>query len=246
MGSISTVPISQYNPIFNQSKAHMDATTYKENLTREKIRIMIELQVSDPPTEPIKEYVKVMKSVQPPTYSGKDNNQKFTAWLNGFLTYCRRLNITGPRNEEGHTDLLTQVLKDDAALWLYNNIQLPTHQCDEWTFEETILALYQRFIMTDAYQEAEVNFNNVRWDGKRGAIGLSKDFNQWATRMLEHPSEKVLCDKFIGCLPEKVEHQLIVHDQLDPHFTPYKIWCSEAIRLQQAEESIHTQCKISS
>ena len=143
-------------------------------------------------------------------------------------------------------DLLTQVLKDDAALWLYDNVQLPTCQRDEWTFKETILTLYQRFVMTDAYQEAEVNFNNVRWDSKRGAIGLSEDLNQWATRMLEHPSEKVLHDKFIGCLPKKVEHQLIVHDQLDPHFTLYKIWCSEAIQLQQAEESIHTRCKISS
>ena len=222
----------------------MDAATYKENLTMEKIRIMIESQVGDSPTAPIKEYAKAMKSVSPPTYSGEDDDQKFTTWLNGFLTYCRRLNITGPENEEGRTDLLTQVLKDKASTWLYDNVQSPTRQRAEWTFEETILALYQRFVVTDAYQQAEVNFYNVKWDPKCGAIGLSEELNQWATRMLEHPSQKVLRDKFLACLPEKVEEELIKHDKLDPDFTPYATWCEAAIQLQRAEEGIRMRRKI--
>ncbi|KAI1785038.1 hypothetical protein LXA43DRAFT_900578, partial [Ganoderma leucocontextum] len=123
----------------------------KENLTTEKIHVMIDTHVRRSPTHPIKEYAKAMKSLAPPTYSGQDNDQLFITWLNGYLTYCGRLNITGPENEDGRLDLLTQILKDEAATWLYNTVLSPGHQRAEWTFEEVIIALYQHFVVTDAF-----------------------------------------------------------------------------------------------
>ncbi|KAI1782239.1 hypothetical protein LXA43DRAFT_906385 [Ganoderma leucocontextum] len=244
-GAISTVPITRFNPVINQARAHFEPATYKENLTTEKIRVMIDTHVGRSPTQPIKEYAKAMKSLAPPTYSGQDDDQLFTTWLNGYLTYCRRLNITGPENEDGRLDLLTQILKDEAATWLYNTVLSPGRQRADWTFEEVIIALYQRFVVTDAFRQAEVKFSEVKYDPKKGALGLSEELNQWASQMLEHPSAKVLRDKFIACLPPKLEEDLVLHHALDPDFTPYETWCAAAIRVQRAEEGIKMRRKIS-
>ena len=41
-----------------------------------------------------------------------------------------------------------------------------------WTFEQAVIALYQRFIVTDAYQEANNQFYELRYDPKRGVAQL--------------------------------------------------------------------------
>ena len=205
---------------------------------------MIDTHIGQSPTEPIKDYAKAMKSLSPPTYSGEDDDLKFTTWLNGYLTYCRRLNITGLENEGGRVDLLAQVLKDKAEQWLYNHVQSPGRQREIWTFEDIIIALYQRFVITDLFRQAEVNFHNVKWDEKKGPQGVAKDLNWWASQMLEHPSKKILRDKFISCLPVKMEMELVKQHNLDPDFTPYQLWCQTTTRIQKLEDDLHTRRSI--
>lgn len=205
---------------------------------------MIYAHVGQSPTEAIKDYAKVMKGVSPPIYSGEDDDLKFTTWLSEFLTYCRRLNITGSENEQGRVDLLGTVLKENAKEWLFHNVTSSGRQRVVWTFEDIIIALYQRFVVTDSFWQAEVNFHNIKWDDKRGPLGVAEDINRWASQMLEHPNEKMLRDKFMTSLPPKMEREIVKYHGLDPDFSPYQLWCETTIRIQKVEDDLQTRRSI--
>ena len=96
----------------------------------------------------------------------------------------------------------------------------------------------------DSFRQAEVNFHNVKWDDKKGPQGVAKDLNWWASQMLEHPSKKILRDKFISCLPVKMEMEQVKQHNLDPDFTPYQLWCQTTTRIQKLEDDLHTRRSI--
>ena len=176
---------------------------------------MIQDNVGQPPTGPIPDYLRHAKLAQPPTYDGKDDDTEFNIWLSKLLTYCRQLNLTGPDFDGNRMDVLSAALAGDAASWHFQNVQSPFRTQQYWSFEEIVVAIYKRFILTDAFQQASYEFQKVVYDPDRGVGGLYQDLCHWAQRMLDKPSETVFKDKFLASIPSSLEHEIVISRGVD-------------------------------
>ncbi|RPD72490.1 hypothetical protein L226DRAFT_443593, partial [Lentinus tigrinus ALCF2SS1-7] len=133
----------------------------RDSLGLANVLRMIQDNVGRPPTGPISEYLKHAKLSKPPSYDGKDDDTEFNVWLSKLLSFCRQLNLTGPDYDGNRMDVLSSSLAGDAAAWHFQTVQSPFRTQTYWTFEEIVVALYKRFILTDAYQQASFEFQKV-------------------------------------------------------------------------------------
>ena len=236
--SVSAAPLSRFHPAINRPMVAPQPVNHREGLGIDTIRRMINELVGLEPTGTIKEYAKAMKGITPPTYDGKDDDQVFMTWLSSILMYFRRLNVTGPSSDVDRIELLPTMLAKEAATWMYNQVQSPHRTQVAWSFEDVIIEMYRRFVVTDIFSKAEVEFKKVRYDPKKGVVGLRNDLDYWGLRMIEPPGDKGLRDRFLTCLPPEMERELVLRRGLDSDSTPYQEWCDEARRLERLEESI--------
>ncbi|TFK80011.1 hypothetical protein K466DRAFT_504610 [Polyporus arcularius HHB13444] len=204
---------------------------------------MIDEEVGQPPTGSIPDYLRYAKLSSPPTYDGKDDDSEFNVWLSKVLTYCRRLHITGPDLEPDRLDVLRGALSGEAASWFYQNVVSTLRTQTYWTFESVVASLYKRFVLTDAFQEANVKFHSVQYNEREGIAGLYQDMCHWAQRMLDRPSETVFKEKFLASLPRHFDYDLTVLKGIDIFSITSRELYDAALRVETAQASMKLRRK---
>ena len=209
-------------------------TTLRDTIGVTTIATMIQEEVGQPATDSIPEYLKRTRFGEPPKYDGKDDESAFNAWLSQWLTHFRRLRIVGPDLDADRVDLLGSALEGKASEWYYENVASPYRAQRHWTFEEAVVELYRRFIITDSFQRAELQFHSVRYKTDTGVAGLYQELRRYAQRMLEPPTQSTIRNKFLSCLPRDFEEKLVINRGIEPSMISLDDLYREALQLEES------------
>ncbi|TFK78885.1 hypothetical protein K466DRAFT_445605, partial [Polyporus arcularius HHB13444] len=155
----------QAGPPITTASGYLGQTAPAANL-RDSIGLMNVLKTIDdhvgmPNLGPIPDYLRFAKLTRPPPYDGKDDDLEFNVWLGKVLAYCRRLHLTGPDMDPARLDILQDALSGEASNWFHTTVESTYRTQLYWSFKEVISALYKRFIITDSFQKASYEFQNV-------------------------------------------------------------------------------------
>lgn len=184
---------------------------------------MILEQVGDEDNSPIPAYPRVSKLAAPAQYDGEDNESAFNVWFNGILEFCRKLQLCGDIYDTERKNILSTALKGKAAEWYFHQAKSTLRMNDYWTFEEAVVQLYRRFVVTDAFQQASFKFYRIHYTSKGGIAKLNKELEFWSQRMYDQLLESIMKERLITNLPKEMEQTLFISWGLLHPVLPHRI-----------------------
>ncbi|TFY79338.1 hypothetical protein EWM64_g4674 [Hericium alpestre] len=102
----------------------------------------IQDKVGAPPPAVLPNYTKSVKLPAPKKYSGQDEDKEFDRWLTSILRWIKWHHIMGDINDKHQMDAIGHYLSGDATEWFTAEVEDPQRSKVDWTFKETIIALY--------------------------------------------------------------------------------------------------------
>ncbi|KAI0361860.1 hypothetical protein OH77DRAFT_1389323, partial [Trametes cingulata] len=106
--------------------------------------------------------MKNLKNIPPPDkYGGEDDADAFMTWLKAFLRWLALRRVTGPELDADRVQLLGQHLVRLARTWYDDVIDNFDGVGRNWTFEQSVCALYRRFIHRSTARSAAERFQAV-------------------------------------------------------------------------------------
>lgn len=155
----------------------------------------------------------------------------FDEWLQNLLRYFRATNAGSEKYEQFRVTATGIYLEGLALGWFNEEVEGVNRFQRQWTFEEVILGLYDRFIHTTASKTAAEKFDRVRFDKSRGVLELYNDMVQASNRMDEPPDSLTFWREFMGRLPESIRGE--VQNKYHPMSASTRKILSKALRAEQ-------------
>ncbi|KAJ3820666.1 hypothetical protein EV361DRAFT_796297, partial [Lentinula raphanica] len=102
-----------------------------------------------------------IKLPSPDMYEGSSDVEIFDAWLLSLLRWMVVSGYCGPDYDKFRVSLVGVYLKGKAIEW-YNDEVVGIHRAKlEWTFEETILGLFDRCVQAATVHQATQKFEEI-------------------------------------------------------------------------------------
>lgn len=168
---------------------------------------MIRLAIRERVTRelPVQPPMKNLKNIpSPDKYNGEDDADVFMAWLKAFLRWLALGRIVGPDLDIDRVQLLGQHLIKDARQWYDDTIDSFDGVGRLWSFEQSMCALYRRFIHRSTARSAADKFQHVRYKRETGVLGLWDAMVALTRKMPEAPDEYSFKVRFLDALPEEI------------------------------------------
>lgn len=233
-------PVPEHNPDRSEELAYT-GPSYGPRDTREVQRLlgMLDEMVGEEPTSSPPAYLKVTKMTLPKPYTGKDDLDAFEIWFHNLLEFFRTLRITGPSMDRDHLRILGDCLAADAATWMYNTVQSPSHERRDWLFEEAVVGLFRRFIHRDTHLQASQDYENLRFEPSKGGVAALYEHLLYITeKMWEKPSPFQIRSKFVETLPVSYENTLTVLNGLSIKYNSLAQLYHAALEIEQSSRAI--------
>ncbi|KAL1947388.1 hypothetical protein VTO73DRAFT_14349 [Trametes versicolor] len=156
--------------------------------------------------------MKNLKNIPPPEkYGGEDDSDAFMGWLKSFLRWLALGRIIGPELDADRVQLLGQHLIKEARLWYDDTIDTFDGVGRDWSFEQSLCAMYKRFIHRSTARAAADKFQRVRYKRETGVSGLWDSLVALTRKMPEVPDEYSFKVRFVDALPEDICAPMLRH-----------------------------------
>src|SRR5271155_2486435 len=105
--------------------------------------------------------------------------------------------------------LLMEHLDGEAKKWFIRHVTGVNRAKLDWSFEEVILALYNRFVHASTMQDAREGFRKAKYSPSTGVQGFYDTLMDHAQSMAVYPDEYSILEAFLEGIPESMRTQLI-------------------------------------
>ena len=175
-------------------------------IIRAAIRDRVSFDPADIPT------MKNLKGLPTPEkYGGEDDSPAFMGWLKSLLRWLALGRITGPELDTDQVHLLGQYLVKEARLWYDDAIDNFDGVGSNWDFEQSVCALYRRFVHRSTARVAADQFQKVRYRLEAGVAGLWDELMTLARKMPTPPDDYSFKRRFVAALPGEVCVPMLRH-----------------------------------
>ena len=239
-GMRSPTPYDGPNPPhgFYQPPSYMvrfDERTNREKSSTEWIRKAIRDKLSTPAN--VLPALKGLKLQPPERYEGKDSIEDFANWISQLFRWMRLAGLSGPDLDRSRVDVLGQVLAGEALQWYNSVVDNPNSTTVNWDFENSLIALYTRFVHRSTVLTATEKFDNAQYTKNGGAIQLANELKLQGSRMVVVPDEYTVKRKFWGALPNELVHIMGRLKGLSPEKDPLDLLVAEAAGIEDSIRS---------
>ncbi|KAJ3717171.1 hypothetical protein C8R42DRAFT_724803 [Lentinula raphanica] len=153
--------------------------------------------------------IRQAKIPSPEPYDGTSDVEKFDAWLLSLLRWMVVSGYCGPSFDKYRVSLVGIYLTGKAIEW-YNDEVAGIHRAKEnWTFEETIIGLFNRCVQAATVHQATQRYEEVVYDPDKGVRDYYATLDRWAARMPQPPNQYSFRKRFLDGLPMDMVKKLI-------------------------------------
>ena len=239
-GMRSPTPYDGPNPPhgFYQPPSYLvrfDERNNRENSSTEWIRKAVRDKLSTPANE--LPALKGLKIQPPEKYEGKDSIEEFANWISQLFRWMRLAGLSGPELDRSRVDVLGQMLEGEAQQWYNSVVDNPNSLAARWDFENSLIALYTRFVHRSTVLTATEKFDNAQYSKNGGAIQLANELKLQGSRMVVVPDEYTVKRKFWGALPSELVYIMGRTKGLSPERDPLDLLVAEAAGIEDAIRS---------
>lgn len=144
----------------------------------------------------------------PKSYAGADDIEKFSTFLQGSLRWMKTVRMVGPEYDDDRVIIMGQMLTGIALEWYNQVVESPHRVQVNWTFEELMCAIFQRFVHKANSQQAARRFDSIEYDASQGVSHLAMTIRKWGSRMTEMPTDYTNARKFMRKLPSTIRSRI--------------------------------------
>ena len=170
-----------------------------------------------------------------PKYNGSRQMADLEKWLGSLVLYMEASRLGGPDMDSIRVLWVLQFLEGPACDWFQWHVTSVMRRKVNWTFEEVITGLFDRFILPTSMQDASEQFYSTTYTQENGVQGFYDELLDHAQNMAEHPNERTIRDVFVRGLPARIRSKLF-DNGLNVEYTDLHAFVREAKAKEQAEE----------
>ena len=104
-----------------------------------------------------------------------------------------------------------------------------------WTFEEVIIGLFNRFVLPMVMQDTSEAFFNTKYTSDKGVQGFYDEIMDHAQNMADYPHHHMVRDVFVRGLPDKIRSKLF-DNGLNVEYTHLDTFVREAKAKELADK----------
>uniref|UniRef100_A0A8H8CD88 CCHC-type domain-containing protein n=1 Tax=Psilocybe cubensis TaxID=181762 RepID=A0A8H8CD88_PSICU len=149
-------------------------------------------------------------------YSGSPKFSELENWLSDLCSKMAVRQLGGPKNDLMRRMILPEYLDGDAKFFYNHHVANINRQKKHWTFEEVILALYERFVHPTSMQDAREAFRTATFNPKKGVQAFYDTILEHAQNMYKYPDQYSILEVFLSGIPRAMRSHLIRNDGLSP------------------------------
>ncbi|GLB37195.1 putative DNA RNA polymerase [Lyophyllum shimeji] len=142
------------------------------------------------------------------TFRGSAKFSDLENWLTNLVVMMAASQYGGPERDIERVLMVNEFLDGEARKWYNRHVVSVNRTKGDWTFEEVILGLYDRFVHPSTMQDARDDFNAVRYSEDTGVQGLYDALVDHAQNMAVDTSNWTFLDKFVRALPQDIRKAL--------------------------------------
>lgn len=175
-------------------------------------------------------------------YSGERGHAEFKRFLTDL---CINFNIRGlggqgPTKDRKRVYNLIPHLQGDARTMCLMHIESMNKNGEAWTFEETICALYDRFVQPTTANNAREKLRTTRYNPQRGVGAFYDEICTHSNNMIVPFDDRTLTQIFLAGLPPKLRDYLILSVGLEPEIHTIEEFRNYAVMFEsKPEQSIN-------
>ncbi|KAK1221598.1 hypothetical protein PQX77_015611 [Marasmius sp. AFHP31] len=153
--------------------------------------------------------LKSVKVNEPEHYKGEPDVEKFEAWLLKVLRWMAVNRLSGPEADKLRIQCLGMLLDGKASRWYDDEVASPHRTRSEWNFEDAVIGIFDHCVQTSTVHQSATQFDEVKYDPKKGIEDYYKTLSRWASRMTNVPDKYTFKRRFIGGLPSDIIKEMI-------------------------------------
>ncbi|KAJ8508675.1 hypothetical protein ONZ45_g9088 [Pleurotus djamor] len=145
----------------------------------------------------------------PKKYDGTPSVDTFDTWFHTFVRWMSCHPCDGSDLDRKRLLLLSCFLEGHALAW-FDHVVDGYQSRREWTFNEAIIALHDRFISWKVTHEAEEIFNSTKYDPKYGVRAFYELLSLRGAKMVHSPGQRTIVKKFLNGIPPQYIHGIML------------------------------------
>ena len=162
-------------------------------------------------------------------YAGTAKFADLENWLSATVYKMAVRQLGGQELDRIRVMLLMEHLDGEAKKWFIRHVTGVNQAKLDWTFEEVILALYNRFVHASTMQDAREGFRKAKYLPSTGVQGFYDTLMDHAQSMAVYPDDYSILEAFLEGIPESMRTQLIRELGLSPEINSINDFVSQAI-----------------
>jgi len=199
-------------PISPDRNTRSIPSTVKANMEHSDDRVIQMIryaaaEVANEPEHPV-HLSKLGIKVNTPKYSGDSSLAVFESFMTDLLRLLKTYQLFKPDYDKTHIRILGTGLEGAAKEWFNHTVDTNDIHSPQWTFEEVVLALKDRFVHRASSQDAAVQFDQFT-QSKRGVMEYYNMLRSYAQRMVEKPSSYDFRRRFLNGLSYGIRHRVL-------------------------------------
>ncbi|KDQ64000.1 hypothetical protein JAAARDRAFT_187385 [Jaapia argillacea MUCL 33604] len=140
---------------------------------------------------------------------------------------------------------LHQFLRHEALSWFNHEIDTPSYDEHELSFEKVICAMHIRFLHKATAQKVVHKFYNCQYSSETEVAAFYNTLDHNAGRMVVAPDDYTFRREFLAGLPESIRSLLMQNRGVNAEFTPSEVMYREAIKMETSLRFLRQQQHIS-
>src|SRR5277367_1031736 len=162
-------------------------------------------------------------------YTGSAKFADLENWLSATVYRMAVRQLGGRELDRVRVMLLMEHPDGEAKKWFIRHVTGVNRAKLDWSFEEVILALYNRFVHASTMQDAREGFRKAKYSPATGVQGFYDTLMDHAQSMAVYPDEYSILEAFLEGIPESMRTQLIRELGLSPEVNSIDDFMSQAI-----------------
>jgi hypothetical protein len=135
--------------------------------------------------------------------------------------------------------LLPYYVKDQVKEFVLHHITGVDRTRYDWTFEDALCALYDRFILPTMMHEARAGLKQARYNSSTGVQAFYDALIDYVQQMMTHPDDYTLIEKFLEGIPDDMRKDLLLHEGLAPDTHTLRDFVDHAVNYEMRTKT-HT------
>jgi hypothetical protein len=149
-------------------------------------------------------------------YTGSSKFADLENWLSDLVYKLAVRQLGGKELDRLRVIYLGEHLGGEAHEWFIRHVLSVSCTKLGWTFEDVIIALYNRFIHATTKQDAREGFRKAKYSASRGVQAYYDELIGFATNMAAYPDDFSFIEVFLEGIPKDMRTELLRERGLSP------------------------------